>query len=272
MQVFANNFSTTLAAQITSGATTMQVASASGLPSLLTDWCYLTLIDRDVDGNESDWEIVKATGVASNTITIVRAQEGTTAQTWPLGTPVELRQVAGGIQPRTDALDEIGVALVDADEITGRDDSTGKLVKILMSRFWTYVLDKLGANAATVRSTISAEQANANIAKINVAQTWTAKQTFGETTWGTSTTSRTTLDPVYGDSQYMAVTSNRTFTIALDEGQSVLLTMAISNSPTITFGSVSWFGGAPTLDNGTHRVAFDKINNTIYGTYSGKVE
>ena len=356
-QIFTNNFSTTVATELSAGATTLIVADASGLPSLLSNWCYVTLIESDVDGNESDWEIVRVNSVSSNTLTVVRAQDGTSARIWPVGTPVEMRQVAGGVQPRTDHLDEIGAALVDADTLSGEDAGTGNLVSILVSRIWTYVLAKIGANASTVRTTISAEQADATIlkesdvddtpvnsattapvssnwafdhaaasnphgtsksdvglgnvsndaqlkiasnlsdlasavtarsnlglaigsqvqaydadtAKLDVAQTWTAKQTFRETVWGTSTTSRTSLDPVYGDSQRMSVSSNTTFSVVLEEGQSILLTLVITGSPTISFGAVSWFGGAPTLDAGTHRVAFDRVGSTNYGTYCGKV-
>ena len=44
--------------------------------------------------NMTAWEIVKVTAVSTNTLTIVRAQEGTTAATWPVGTRIELRLTA----------------------------------------------------------------------------------------------------------------------------------------------------------------------------------
>jgi len=88
--VFANNAATTLAAAITStSATTITVTSSSSFPSLSGSEYFYATID---DG--SNKEIVKITNVSSETWTIVRAQDGTSARTFANGVDVELRNNA----------------------------------------------------------------------------------------------------------------------------------------------------------------------------------
>lgn len=84
----ANFFSTTLAADITAGATSFTVASTTGLPTLgVGDYFYLVLV-RDSDGAK---EIVKVTAWSTGSIdTCVRAQEGTTGLACVAGDTVKL--------------------------------------------------------------------------------------------------------------------------------------------------------------------------------------
>jgi len=90
--VFTNNASALLAATITSGATTIQVAAGYGdLFPVITapQYCYATLED-----NAGNIEIVKVTAraAASDLLTVQRGQEGTTGQAFTLTvTRVELR-------------------------------------------------------------------------------------------------------------------------------------------------------------------------------------
>jgi len=74
---------TTLAADLSASATTCTVVDSSQLPNAPF---------RAVIGGS---EIVEVTAKNSNTLTIVRGQEGTTAQAWPAGTPIENRFTAG---------------------------------------------------------------------------------------------------------------------------------------------------------------------------------
>ena len=86
---FTNNASTTLASGINTTATSITVADASSFPSLsgADDYAYLTLQQSTGTGRE----IVKATALSSNTFTVVRAQDNTTARTHSSGDIVELR-------------------------------------------------------------------------------------------------------------------------------------------------------------------------------------
>lgn len=90
-----NNAYSTLAGSLTNVATSMTVGTGHGdrFPIVTApDWAMVTL--ADAAGNI---EIVKVTARASaaDTMTIVRAQEGTTAQAWDIGDIVELRPTAG---------------------------------------------------------------------------------------------------------------------------------------------------------------------------------
>jgi len=95
-QLYSNNAVTALSAAITVSATTLTVANGAVLPALTAgDYFLVTLIGLNVNGAEAKWEIVKVIARSSNTLTVVRGQEGTTAQAWPNGTLVEARLTAG---------------------------------------------------------------------------------------------------------------------------------------------------------------------------------
>jgi hypothetical protein len=74
---------TALASSISATATTCTVVDASKLPDVPF---------RAVIGGS---EIVEVTNRSGNTLTIIRGLEGTTAQAWPAGTPIENRFTAG---------------------------------------------------------------------------------------------------------------------------------------------------------------------------------
>lgn len=86
--LYTNNASTTLASGITNSATSLTVATGTGalFPSLSGgDVFYATL------ASGSTYEIVKVTARSTDTFTIVRAQDGTSAAVWSTGDLVELR-------------------------------------------------------------------------------------------------------------------------------------------------------------------------------------
>ena len=90
---FANNAKTTLAGAINSGATSLSVASAANLPTLAAgDYFYLTLEDASLNR-----EIVKVTARSGTTLTVTRAQEGTTARSFAQGDKAEMRLTAAGL-------------------------------------------------------------------------------------------------------------------------------------------------------------------------------
>ena len=98
---FTNNASTTVGSGLNASATSLTVASASSFPSLsgAGDYCYLT-----IQGSaSSNREVVKATALSSNTFTIVRAQDGSSAGSWLAGDIVELRMTAALL---TDVIEE----------------------------------------------------------------------------------------------------------------------------------------------------------------------
>ena len=101
MQLFENNAWGTLAATITDAATSLTLTAGQGarFPTPTgDDYCLLTLIDLDGGGAEFAWEIVKVTARSTDTLTIVRAQDGTTAIGWNSGTRCEMRVTQGTLE------------------------------------------------------------------------------------------------------------------------------------------------------------------------------
>lgn len=92
-QLFANNAASKLAGSIGTGATSLTVTSSEGalFPAISgSDFFNLTLF-KLVGGVETNIEIIKVTARSSDTMTIVRAQEGTTAKSYSAGDYVQAR-------------------------------------------------------------------------------------------------------------------------------------------------------------------------------------
>lgn len=92
--LYKNNAASTLASGINTTATSIVLASGGGakFPAVTgSDFFYLTILDGG--GN---FEIVKVTVRTVDTLTVVRAQEGTTALTFASGVICELR-ITGGL-------------------------------------------------------------------------------------------------------------------------------------------------------------------------------
>jgi len=93
--LFHNNATTTLSAGVSDSATSITVADGSAFPALSgSDYLYLTL---EVDSDPTLKEIVKCTARSSNTLTVVRAQDNSTARTFSSGDKCELRLTAAGL-------------------------------------------------------------------------------------------------------------------------------------------------------------------------------
>ena len=92
---FSNYVRTVLTSAINDVQPTFDVIDASALPSIgVGDWFYLVLL-RLQDGLK---EIVKVTGVSSNTLTVVRAQDNTSARTFAQNDRVELWVTAATLE------------------------------------------------------------------------------------------------------------------------------------------------------------------------------
>lgn len=93
--LFTNNASAPLAASISSSATTIVVTTGQGtlFPALSgSDYFYATLTN-----SSNQLEIVKVTARSSDTMTVVRGQEGTTARAYSAADKIEVRVTAAGL-------------------------------------------------------------------------------------------------------------------------------------------------------------------------------
>ena len=93
---WTNNAATTLAVAISSTATSLSVASGTGsiFPSPASGQ-YFKLTLNPASGSTPAPEIMHVTAVSTDTFTVVRAQEGTTAQAWGVGSIVQNLITAG---------------------------------------------------------------------------------------------------------------------------------------------------------------------------------
>ncbi len=93
-QLFVNNLVVKLASGIDNINNTIAVENTTGFPVMAQgDWFYLTLSDKR-EGGELRWEVVKVTSYSANTLTVIRAQGDTTAQSWSVGSELSLRVTA----------------------------------------------------------------------------------------------------------------------------------------------------------------------------------
>ena len=99
--LFANGVRTSLTASVGTGDTSIAVGAATGMPAAGGgDYFMLRLTNV----NTMAYEIVKVTGLSGTTLTVVRAQEGTTALAFVSGDRAELRLTAGTLDAIRDEL------------------------------------------------------------------------------------------------------------------------------------------------------------------------
>lgn len=105
-QLFADNAASTLASSITNVATSLTLATGEGakFPSPTGGDHFIATLVGLTSGVETSWEKVKVTARSGDTLTIVRAQEGSTAAAWASGTKVELRVTAEYLRAMTSAI------------------------------------------------------------------------------------------------------------------------------------------------------------------------
>jgi hypothetical protein len=122
----------------------------------------------------------------------------------------------------------------------------------------------------------SVQAYDADTAKLDVVQTFTAQQTFGEIVEGSvsygTVTGSTALDPANGSLQRFNLVGNTTFTDSLVNGQSIVVQIDGGASYTVTWPTITWVtsGGnvAPTLTANDTLVVW-KNTSTLFGAYVG---
>lgn len=83
--LFANNASSALAAPISSSDTTLTVTAGTGsrFPTPAVDQAFTVTLNDQATGDV--YEVMLCTGITGDTLTVERAQEGTTAVAWAAG-------------------------------------------------------------------------------------------------------------------------------------------------------------------------------------------
>lgn len=108
--ILKNNAVSTLATPISTSDTGIVVASGAQFPTLAGgDYFYATLVSP-----AGTTEIVKVTARVSNSLTVVRAQDGSSAASFQVGALVEMRANAASI---AEISDEAKAAYAAAQEV-----------------------------------------------------------------------------------------------------------------------------------------------------------
>ena len=150
--VFSNNAKTTLASTVSTSATSITVVDGSVFPALNgADYTYVTL--EDGSGNV---EIVKVTALSSNVLTVVRAQDNTSARAFSSGDKCELRLTAAG-------LNEVA-SQADTDTNTTYSVGDGGLTQINFTSADNTKLDGIAVNANNYTLPFTNNSANWNTA------------------------------------------------------------------------------------------------------------
>ena len=118
--LFTNNASTTLSAGINNSQTTIAIASASGFPSLGSGEYYYGTI---ANTNNTKVEVVKVTA-GTTSLTVTRAQDGTTAQAFDSGDNFQLRVTAATLNATSKSDVAITAGSVSADTLIAKGDGS----------------------------------------------------------------------------------------------------------------------------------------------------
>jgi hypothetical protein len=172
-QLFANNAYSSLAANASNSTTTLTLATGTGarFPSPTGgNYFLLTLVGLDSNANESSWEIVKVTARSTDTLTVVRAQESTTAVAWNTGTRVESRITAATHSDWNGNTLPISVGGTGAITASAARTSLGLAIGTDVQA-WDADLDAIAALAGT-----------SGLLKKTAANTWTLDTTTYEST------------------------------------------------------------------------------------------
>ncbi len=176
--VFANNAYSALAANITTSTTAIVLSTGEGarFPAPTgSDYFYVTFIDT-----ANNLEIAKCTSRAIDTLTVVRAQEGTTATAYAVGDRVEQRVTAAGL---TDIITAAATSATNAatSETNAATSATGAATSETNAA-------TSETNAATSETNAATSETNAATSETNAAAS-AASAANNANAAGTSTTS-----------------------------------------------------------------------------------
>ena len=258
---FTNNATSTLAAGIASGATSLSVASGDGskFPTLgAGDYFYCTLANTG-----GTVEIIKVTARSGDSFsTIVRGQDNTSAAAWNVGDKVELRLVSASLND-IPKLDEANTFTAQQTFSTTAPifSTLSGLVKANSSSTSTAAVSGTDYCAATSGSSVlkgssgntTAATAGTDYVAPGTTTNFTKQQYFGNSTL----TDAATISWDVSSAQvatFTFVSSNRTMGAPTNLVNGAYYGLAViqnAGSNTLTWNSVfKWTGGAaPTLSS-----------------------
>ena len=236
--LFTNNASAALASSITTSSTTITVTTGSGalFPAISGgNYFYATLTD-----SSNNLEIVKVTARATDVMTVVRAQEGTTARAYAAADKIELRVTAAGMN----SFPQLGLdnTFTGINTFSGSSTFSGA---VALSGTTTAVTQSSGDNTTKVATTqfvTTGLQAAYPVGSIYMSTVATNPGTlFGFGTW-----------VAYGAGR-MPISVDGTYT-AGSTGGSATTTLATTNLPSHTHSFSATTGGTSVSMNHQHYI------------------
>jgi len=152
--LFKNNAETTLSSGINDAVTTVPVTSAAVFPTPDANNVFFATLD---DG--TNIETVKVTGISSNDLTVVRAQDNTSAAAFGSGAKIELRLNAKVLEMGTSSITDLdGDTAIFVEQLDDEDKirmDTGGNQRVLITAIVLDELVKLKSPLLEVRAIVS---------------------------------------------------------------------------------------------------------------------
>jgi hypothetical protein len=278
-RLYANNATTTLAADIAFGATSLTVATGDGakFPTIAGgDW-FLVTIYKLTGSVESLWEVVKVTARTGDSFgTIVRAQEGTTARNWTTGDRIEIRATGASfdsgelsLQKASNLSDLAAVAtartnlgLGDAAQVTL--SASNRFVTDAEKSTWNAkgvgTVTSVGASVPTGLSISGTPVTNSGTLAITLTAGYVIPTTASATNWDTAYTDRNKWD---GGATGLTAATGRTSLGATTVGGNMF---TLTNPSAITFLRVNADNTLTALDASSFRTAIGAGTSSTTGT------
>ena len=280
-QLFVNNFSTTVSQTFGIADTSLYLTSVVGLPALTGGNHLLITVFRKTGVEEREHEVVRATAITGNMLTVVRAVEGAAATQFLIGDRVEARVTANALLDKADLastapLYHVGatgaahgnaVAGGDAGFMTGADKTKLDAVSGTNTGDQTSIVGITGTLAQ-----FNTAVTDADLASLSGVESLTNKTITDIVFALTGTTPAFTA--TNGAVQTWTLTAASTPTNALTSGQSIILVIT-PGAFAVTWPSVVWTkqggsGAAPTLFSaGKTSVVLWMVGAVLYGSHLG---
>jgi hypothetical protein len=234
--LISNNAASVLASSITDSDTTIVLATGDGalFPSPTgSEWFPLTL------QGSGTLEILRATARSGDTLTVERAQEGTTALAFSAGDRAELRFTAGVHETYAQGALLIGNNLSDLLDAATSRANLG-LAAVAASGLYQ--------DMSGIADSLELKRYNETVAIGSAA-----------------------LDRADGGIQTFTMAADTTFSITIDSGESLTLHLSGGDAYTATWPTITWVGGSEPTLTADDVIQFWKLSTTLYGAYVGSV-
>lgn len=234
--LFTNNASGALASSITSASTTIVLSSGQGaeFPALAAgEFFYATLTD-----SSNNLEVIRVTARTSDTLTAVRAQDGTTARAYSAGALCELRVTAAAL---TNMVQKDGTQTITGNKtFSGTNVFSGANSFTGSASFSSTITGSVSGNAGSSTNATNVGITNDTSTNATMYPLWATANTGNLPAKVSST--KLTFNPATGVLSSTAFTATGAVTAASFSGAGTGLTGTAS--------SLSIGGNAATVTNG----------------------